>query len=209
MTTPKKLLVLGTLLALAPLAASAHVLKVDGQIGALLHTDPDDAPLVGTPTAFYLQFKDSAAPLMLQDDYALDVTVSNSTGATAEILPVGWSYVGTGELDFSYTFPEKGSYTLNVLGVPKKQGFSTFALHYDILAGADNPDHDSDIAAFNAFGASTSPAAVATTAATSTPGFFLEHIEHLVLFGGAILLALILILRDLYLRRKKPLNPMV
>jgi hypothetical protein len=204
----KKLIFLASIIALVPLAVSAHVLKVDGQIGALLHTDPDDAPLVGKSTAFYLQFKDSAKPLILQSDYALDVTISSPTTATAEVLPVGWKYVGTGELDFKYTFPKKGDYTLKIFGAPRLSGFAPFTLSYDITAGSANADHDSDVDAFNSFDASVSSTSVpATTTATSTPSFFAMHGIHFVLFGGAIILVLILIARDLYVRRKDPVQP--
>lgn len=42
-----------------PTIASAHVLKTDGSIGAVVHIDPDDDPIIGKSANFFLEFKDT------------------------------------------------------------------------------------------------------------------------------------------------------
>src|SRR5438045_57931 len=43
---------------LNPHIVSAHVLKTDGNIGAVLHIDPDDDPIAGSQASFFFEFKD-------------------------------------------------------------------------------------------------------------------------------------------------------
>src|SRR6185369_15266285 len=38
--------------------SQAHILKYDGDIGAVLHVDPDDDPIAGQPTNFFFEFRD-------------------------------------------------------------------------------------------------------------------------------------------------------
>src|SRR5689334_16513316 len=41
-----------------PQKVSAHILKYDGSIGAVLHVNPDDDPIAGETTGFFFEFKD-------------------------------------------------------------------------------------------------------------------------------------------------------
>ncbi|MEJ0073385.1 MAG: hypothetical protein WDN27_04895 [Candidatus Saccharibacteria bacterium] len=48
-----------------PGAASAHVLKIDGSIGGVLHINPDDNPTTGNPTDYILSFDDDSGKFNL------------------------------------------------------------------------------------------------------------------------------------------------
>ena len=115
------------LLGFAAAPASAHVLKTDGTIGAVLHINPDDDPVTGSPTSYVLYFDDTAGRFTLP---ACDCTVAvQEQGATihTQALTV------TNALDSSdtYTFPRPGVYTLSVSGRPKTAGvFAPFTLNY-------------------------------------------------------------------------------
>src|SRR5438270_44822 len=41
-----------------PPSVSAHILQTDGDIGAVLHMDPEDDPIAGVQSAFFFEFKD-------------------------------------------------------------------------------------------------------------------------------------------------------
>jgi len=45
--------------------ALAHDLAVDGSISVIFHMDPDDDPLIGTPTKFQFEFFDADKKLDL------------------------------------------------------------------------------------------------------------------------------------------------
>lgn len=52
-------MITGLLLVFAlPQTASAHVLQTDGSIGAVLHVDPDDNPIIGEKATFFFDLKD-------------------------------------------------------------------------------------------------------------------------------------------------------
>ena len=116
---------LGTLL--FPLPASAHILKTDGQIGAILHVDPDDDPFIGQPASLYFELKDtsgqfSAANCTCQVDIATDgKSLVKQPGTPSTTNGIG----------FSYTFPSAGVYTLTLTGQPVTPGaFQPFTLVY-------------------------------------------------------------------------------
>ncbi len=120
-----------------PAKISAHVLKTDGSIGAVLHIDPDDDPIVNQPANFVLEFKDTKNKFHL---YNCSCTYSLvKAGQTI----VSGSLTSVSEDDhnsaaFSYTFPEKGVYQLKVSGSPVDNSFSNFDLDYDLRVSRDS-----------------------------------------------------------------------
>jgi hypothetical protein len=111
----------------------AHVLQSDNGVSAVLHITPDDDPIAGVPTVIGLEFN-STTPGFSLSQYATDVTVQGSS-VTASEPPVTISsdsdtpLYGTAQV----TFPEPGSYTLTVHGVPTGSG-QAFAIPYEIRA---------------------------------------------------------------------------
>jgi hypothetical protein len=114
----------------APLA-SAHVLKIDGSIGAVLHIEPDDDPTAGVPTSYQLEFTD--------DTHHLDLTHCNcmvtvlEAGKPIDTHPLHVTNPTTST--DSFTFKTPGAYTLRVAGTTTAPGaFQPFTLAYDVRA---------------------------------------------------------------------------
>ena len=114
----------------------AHTLKVDGQVGAVLHTDPNDEPIAGTTTPFYLAFKNDSAPFDLSA-YAVSATITAASDHVVHAIPAGALHATSKDtLTFPYIFPKEDVYTLVVTGVPTAtatpQAAPLFTLSYDV-----------------------------------------------------------------------------
>jgi hypothetical protein len=112
--------------AMNPLA-SAHVLKVDGNIGAVMHILPDDNPKSGVPTTYQLSFSDTADKFLLANCNC-NAAIKES-GKTVFSQPL----TATDPLDSNntLTFPNTDVYTLAITGTPKQPGdFQPFELDY-------------------------------------------------------------------------------
>lgn len=110
-------------------SVDAHTISVDKSIGAVLHIDPDDDPIIGIPTNFYFDFKDKNNRFALSNCLCR-VVIKNST---EEIYNETLSPNSQLTSSFSFTFPTTDIYTISLIGKPlKSDGFEPFTLHYDI-----------------------------------------------------------------------------
>jgi hypothetical protein len=108
-------------------SASAHVLKVDGTIGAILHINPDDSPVSGSLTSYSVSFKDTQSKLNLTDCGCHAEVIQNGTTLSISTLRVVDAFDATGV----YTFPSPGVYDLLLIGSPNKgSDFQSFKLTY-------------------------------------------------------------------------------
>ena len=109
-----------------PGLVSAHFLAMSGDIGAVLHTDPDDNPIVRQPTTFYLEIKQRSSTFNLAN---CDCSVALSQGsANLYSQPLT-------SPSFTYTLPTKAVYGLDLRGTPLNgASFKPFSLHWDIQA---------------------------------------------------------------------------
>lgn len=107
--------------------ASAHVLKVDGHIAAVLHINPDDDPISGVPTKYLLFFDDETNRFTLAAcTCQVSIQEHGKTIATESIYPTSPT-----DSSNSYTFPNPDVYTLVVSGRPKRSAsFQPFSLSY-------------------------------------------------------------------------------
>ena len=123
------ILMAGVFCIFAPSSASAHVLKTDNQIGAVLHLEPDDDPDSGTPVTYQLVFNDTSGRLDLRD-CVCTMTLKNSTGTVnSETLKADRKLDSRNTV----TFPEADVYTLIVRGDPRRAGsFQSFRLSYTV-----------------------------------------------------------------------------
>lgn len=116
-----------------PKLVFAHVLKTDGDIGAILHIDPDDDPIAGSLSTFFFEFKDRTDKFKPQD---CDCNISIFEGGKDIYSQPLFQNNPSPSLDnasFSYTFPEKNVYQVTIYGKPKTPNeFQTFYLNYDI-----------------------------------------------------------------------------
>jgi len=118
-----------------PAVASAHVLKVDGHIGAVLHINPDDNPISGVPTDYLMSFSDDTGRFSLaQCDCDVFVIQDGKTIAKNPLAPSN-----TATSENHYTFPRPSVYTLRFVGTPKTPGaFQPFTLNYTVRVTSGN-----------------------------------------------------------------------
>ncbi|MFC4452267.1 hypothetical protein [Deinococcus sonorensis] len=132
-----KKVVLFTVLLLGLTPALAHELARDGNVGALMHTDPDDAPLVGKPTAVFFELNQrggKAIPLA-QCRCTLQV-YAGSAAPGRKPQSTGVLKQTKNELTSSVTFPVAGAYTMVLQGAPRPGfTFPAFRLSWTVRAG--------------------------------------------------------------------------
>ncbi|HVX57821.1 MAG TPA: hypothetical protein VHA37_08905, partial [Candidatus Saccharimonadales bacterium] len=92
----------------APGLASAHVLKIDGDISAILHINPDDYATSGHPTSYTLWFDDSTGHFTLPACNCTATVRENSQTLSTAPLSITHSL----ESDNTATFPKPDVYTL-------------------------------------------------------------------------------------------------
>lgn len=110
---------------------SAHILKSDGPIGAVLHIDPDDNPIIGKQATFFLEFSDKDGKFSLADCNCKFHILKNNEELFSTFL-VPFEEGSNTASGFSYTFKEKGVYQIQVEGEPVNSStFSSFSLSYD------------------------------------------------------------------------------
>lgn len=112
-----------------PAIASAHVLKVDGDIGAVLHINPDDNPTTGKSTDYVLSFDDDTGKFSLPKcDCSVAIIEHGKTVATKSLVAGG-----NGLSENHYTFLKPDVYIMQVTGTPKSPGtFQPFTLSYEV-----------------------------------------------------------------------------
>ena len=119
------------LVLLFPIGAHAHILSTDGEVGAVMHIDPDDDPVAGIESVFYFQLKDKSDTFDFSQCECVFSVIQNGKEIASEPIVDGGEDGLT--LHVSYTFPVRDVYTLKVLGRPTTQGaFNSFELSYDI-----------------------------------------------------------------------------
>jgi hypothetical protein len=113
--------------------ASAHTLKSDGSIGAVIHISPEDDPIIGEPAEFFFEIKDKQNKFKLENCHCEALILKD------EKIVFSTSFMQhTGEpnltnASFRYTFPEKGVYKILLNGMPLQSvSFKQFSLTYDI-----------------------------------------------------------------------------
>jgi len=117
-------------------SVSAHTLKADGTISAVLHFQPDDDPMSNKPSEYILFLNDSTKRFSLGD---CDCTISiKKDGKTISTSPMQLNAQGV--IGGSITFAEAGAYEVIFEGSPhKKDAFQPFTLKY-LEPVAPNPD---------------------------------------------------------------------
>lgn len=107
--------------------AHAHVLEVDGNIGSVLHLDPDDDPVIGQQATLYFDIKDKTNKFNLQQcNCFVTISLDNTIIHTQE-----FTHVTAKNPTFTYSFSEKGVYTIVLKGAPQQPSlFDPFTLTY-------------------------------------------------------------------------------
>ncbi len=99
----------------------AHVLVTDdsGEIGALLHVNPDDDPVAGKPSTLFFDIQNDA---FLQNEYSFEVTITDKSNGSVEV-PVTSTAVSA---SIEYIFPTQGTYTVQLRARPKDSSNKTY-----------------------------------------------------------------------------------
>ena len=136
-----------TLLPLLLSPALAHELVRSGNVGALLHIEPDDNPVTGkaNPTRFEINVRGGKPVLLAQCQCSLQVYAGSlKAGAKPSSTPA--LRQAQGALGASLNFPKTGAYTLFLSGKPRPGApFSAFKLSWVVraeAAGSDAGGHD-------------------------------------------------------------------
>lgn len=136
----------------------AHVVISENTIGALLHIDPEDDPIIGKPATFYFEIKDKNK-LFKPNECECTATILKDNEAIF-LAPLFQDTSDFSSPLFSYTFQEKGTYVLIIKGTPKIGAvLKPFTLRYDLrVQRMDIPE--------------------------KSESFFSVHIVHALLLGG-------------------------
>ena len=125
----KKILLSFILLLLCAAPVSAHQLEHDGSIGAVMHIDPDDSPIVGQPANFFFDITDRDNHFTMSN-CACTVTIQENGKSLYSTALTSASLSST---SFSYSFPQRDVYNIIFEGVPiTTNGFQPFSLHYAV-----------------------------------------------------------------------------
>ena len=125
-----------SLLTLSASPALAHELARDGNVAALMHTDPDDAPLIGKPTAVFFELNQRGGRAIALAGCTCSLSIyAGSVRAGARPLVQGALRQGRGQLLSNVTFPAAGAYTMVLQGKPKTgAAFNPFKLSWTVRA---------------------------------------------------------------------------
>lgn len=110
---------------------TAHTLKIDGNIGVTLHVEPSDEPVVGKTSNIFIDIQDNSRKFDPNNPENCDCYLEILKGETP--LKRISLVAGNSFTQPSYTFPEKGTYTLIVSGVWNGEdvAFDDFRVSYD------------------------------------------------------------------------------
>ena len=125
-------------------SASAHVLQTDGSIGAVMHIEPEDDPVVNTSSSILFEIKDTTQKFSSSDCQCIvQIREHNKTVYETAI------FTQSDETNpgFSYTFPKKDSYQVVLKGTPHlTEKFQPFTLTYDVTATEKEPKNSAQTA---------------------------------------------------------------
>lgn len=138
-----------TFLFLIPQKVSAHNLQSDGSIGAVLHVDPEDDPIVGSQSSLFFEFKDKNNQFKPQTcDCSFLITKEEKEVFRQDLFANSDGSLESASV--SFTFPEKGVYKIIVTGSPKVAGaFQPFTLKYDLRVAREEELSDNSKGADN------------------------------------------------------------
>jgi hypothetical protein len=115
----------------------AHTLETEGTIGAILHVDPEDDPIIGQPSNFYFEFKDRNNKFGI-DKCRCSFFISKDGRELHSQALVVYPDTPTTSGYSTYQFPEKGVYKVRVTGKAITPGlFNDFDLEWDLRVSRD------------------------------------------------------------------------
>ncbi len=158
----------------SPKNAEAHILKTDGNIGAVLHIDPEDDPIAGSQAGFFFEFKDKQNKFTPQNCDCTFSIAENGKEIFSQPLFQNSANPSLDSASLFFTFSEKNVYQVKVVGKPNNPDvFQPFTLTYDVRVARETPNS-----------ASNSNQNQNSLSQTTSSNWFSTHIPHII--GGAI-----------------------
>ncbi len=118
---------------LNPSPVFAHVLQTDGNIGAVLHIEPDDDPIVGQPAQLLFDMRDKTGRFQGQSCDCEVVITEAGKQIYSQTLYAQTPNPALNNPVLTFTFPQKDVYQIQVVGKPTKNHvFQPFTLSYSI-----------------------------------------------------------------------------
>ncbi len=112
---------------------SAHVLQSDGDVGAVLHIDPDDDPIANSPATLIFELKDRTDKFQPSNCDCSVTVLSEGKNIFSQAVFQNNSEPTESSASILFTFPQKGVYQVVLAGKPKQENtFQPFSLTYDI-----------------------------------------------------------------------------
>ena len=150
-------------------SAFAHVLKTNGSVGAVMHVTPDDDPIAGEKSDFYLEFKDTENKFNPKNcDCVITISQSGEEIFSQQLFTNN-ADSNSSQASFSFTFPKRDIYTITITGKPTRESvFQNFTLSYHVRV-----QQEADTLKPN-------------TEKAQQPPWFMTHIPHVVLIIIAI-----------------------
>jgi hypothetical protein len=114
-----------------------------GQVGAMIHLDPNDSPHAGHPSQTWFMLTNPDGNVIPPSDCNCRVTVYDLQGtAIMSDLPLSSvSIHGQQAISTSITFPDPGSYTVVLSGQSQNNSFEPFELRFAVTAVNPNSDY--------------------------------------------------------------------
>jgi len=105
-------------LLLSTRSVEAHFLATEGNIGAVLHVDPNDEPIAGDQASFFFEFKDKENKFKPQNcDCTFEIDENGKKIYTQPLFQNNTN-PGLSNASVFYTFPQRDVYQIKVVGKP-------------------------------------------------------------------------------------------
>lgn len=124
---------------------SAHVLKADGSIGAILHVSPEDDPIAGVATDFFFEIKDKENAFKPVACECTAAVYQNGKMIYSQPLFQNNASPSLEDASFSYALPQKDIYKVQISGKSNDGSFEPFALTWDLRVSRDNGSTPSEM----------------------------------------------------------------
>lgn len=111
----------------------AHELVTDGTIGAVLHIEPEDKPILNQQTRFLFEFKDRVNKFDPTQCSCIFRIIQRGKEIYSQPLVQNKDSSTLWNENAFYTFTQPGKFTVEVSGKPQKKNvFQAFTLHYEV-----------------------------------------------------------------------------
>ena len=127
----------------------AHTLKIDKNIGIILHVDPDDAPVATEETKLFVEIEDKNGRFNVTNPENCDCRMTILQGDTVlKTVPVTTAGAYN---QLRFTFPRSGVYYVRILGKPNGKGlqFQEFTGDFEYFVKPGKNEGISQISAQN------------------------------------------------------------